>query len=251
MALSGTYVQQLFGFNGGERRLWYILHAQDTKVTHSRVRKDHFTYYIHDPTLTHPTYNKLPIMLSGALYFRSAELGKTPWRVKLFYYTQLDILLKSVNCLLDNVLALGISALFITAVGYSAIMFALLAQYESLFACCYLATVSVAVTLVGFSVYKYSEIVEGLSADLVKEVQEQASEQIREHVALRHITHTGSGGHRSSYFGRNFRRLPLRLDMKPLGRVEKGSSVAWMEQIVETTASAIFMVTLGNTRIAF
>ena len=191
-------------------------------------------------------------MRSGALYFSSVELRKTPWRVKLFYYTQLDILLNSVNCFLDNVLVLGVSALFIPAVGYSAIMFALLAQSESLFACCYLATVYVAVTFAGFFIYKYSEVVQGLSEDLVKEVQKQASEQIRKQAALRRIAHTGSSSHhRISYLGRNFRRMPLRLDMQPFGWIAKGSSVSWMEQIIEKTVSAIFMVTLGDTRIIF
>ena len=169
----------------------------------------------------------------------------------MLYYSQIDILLNSVNHFLGTVLAMGVSALFITAVGYSAIMFALLAQYESLFACCYLATVSVMLTLVGFSVYKYSEVIESLSEDLVKEVQKQASKQIREEIALRRIADASGNGHRISYFGRNFRRMPLRLDMKPFGRVETGTSVTWLAQIVENIVSAIFMVTLGDGRIMF
>ena len=146
---------------------------------------------------------------------------------------------------------MSISAVFITAVGYNAVIFALVAQSESIFACCFLAVASVMGTLVGFAVYKYSEVVESLSEDLVKEVQKQASMQIRDQIAIRGVVDTSGNGHRVSYFGRNFRRMPLRLDMKPFGRVETGTSVTWLEQIVENTVSAIFMVTLGDARILF
>ena len=152
---------------------------------------------------------------------------------------------------LDIVVVLCVSAIFITAVGYNAIIFALLAESESLFACCFLAVASVIVTLVGFSVYKYSEVAESLSEDLVKRVESEASMSIREQVALLRVPDASGNGHRISYFGRNFRRNPLRLDMKPFGRIEKGTSLKWLAQIVENTVSAIFMITLGDTRIIF
>ena len=145
------------------------------------------------------------------------------------------------NSFLDVALVMSISAIFITAVGYNAIISALLAQSENLFACCFLAVASGIVTSVGFSVYKYSEVVESLSENLVKEVQNEASMRIREQIALRRVADISGNGHRISYFGRNFRRIPLRLDMKPFGRVEAGTSETWLAQVIDNILCLLFL----------
>ena len=170
----------------------------------------------------------------------------------MLYLAQLRILVDALNSFLAGVTVLCVAALFTTAVAYNAILFALLVRSESLFACFFLATASALVTLVGFSLFASSEAVEAMSKNLIEELHKRASRWVRQRMVLRcFVTRANNNGHPSSYFGRNFQRMPFRLEMKPFRRVEKGTSVTWMQQIIENTVNAIFMVSLGDSRMLF
>ena len=154
---------------------------------------------------------------------------------------------------------LGLSALFTTAVAYNAVIFAFMARWENFFVCCFMFGGSVFVTLIGFSVLKYAEQIESLSEQVVKELQEVGARHYSRLMTQRHqraMKNCGeiSGGYsayiqRGSRWERNFRRMPLRLQVKPFGMVKVGHSVVWIQQIIENSVSAIFMVTVLNKRL--
>lgn len=189
-----------------------------------------------------------------------------PWEGKLLLYTQVDILRVAANSCLEGITVLLVTTLFVTAVGYNAIIVALLRQSEGFYSCSFLTVASVMVTMGGYTIYSYAETVECLSENFVKMMQTRAADQIRQHKTRRRIAQrsssggsiencdndgskTGDYGHWSSYIARNFRRMPLRLEMRPFGRVQNGGSVTWVEQVVENTVNAIFMITLGDVRV--
>ena len=113
---------------------------------------------------------------------------------------------------------------------------------------------SALVTLLGFSILKYAECTEDLSKQVGKELEVRAARYysrlmiLRKQRAPRSENSGGYSAHvqKGIRFKRNFKRMPLRLEVKPFGTVKTGHSVDWIQQIIENTVSAIFMVTVPD-----
>ena len=187
------------------------------------------------------------------------------WEEKLGYYAQLAILMNTINSFLEGFMPICISALFTTAVAYNAMIFAFLAQSNNVFVSCFMMTASMVVTFIGFSIFKYAELMESLSHSLVKELQMSALLDIRRRMFLRNLAQTrkvdGSGDGitssaiycqgSSSGFKRNFQRMPLKLQVQPFGTIKTGHAATWIQQIIDNTVSAIFMVKVMDPRMIF
>ena len=179
-----------------------------------------------------------------------------PWEEKHFYYALLSILANTLDSFLGGFAPLFMAAIFTTAVGYNAIAFALLTQSGNRFACGFMIVASVVVTSVGYEILKFSEVSESLSESLMKDLQKGAIVIIRGKIDFRRAAGPSSRArsdcHRwNRYLERNFRRMPLRLMVRPFGWVMKGHCLTWLQQIIENTVTAIFMVTLGDNRLFF
>ena len=173
--------------------------------------------------------------------------------------------MNTINSFLEGFMPICISALFTTAVAYNAMIFAFLAQSENLFACCFMVAGSSLVTFIGFSIFKYAELTESLSQGVAKELQLNAAADFHRRMTRRNLRQVrdedGDNGiglgsmmypeSNSSGFRRNFQRMPLRLQVEPLGAITTGHSVGWVQQIIDNTVSAIFMVTVMDSRMFF
>ena len=172
--------------------------------------------------------------------------------------------MNTLNSFLKGVMPIGIRALFANAVAYNAMFFAFLTQSESVFACCFMLAASSLVTFIGFSLFKYAELTESLSQQVAKDLQMSAAMDFRRRMNRRCVLQVGSneaadGGACSimycqssiSGFKRNFRRMPLRMQVGPFGTITTGHSVEWVQQIIDNTVSAIFMVTVMGRRMLF
>ena len=172
--------------------------------------------------------------------------------------------MNTLNSFLQSFMPICISALFITAVAYNAMIFAFLAQSKNFYVCCFMVSGSSLVTFVGFSIFKYAELMESLSKKVAKNLQISAARDFRCRMALLNLVRTrgdrdGSADRSSitycqsssSGFRRNFQRMPLRLQVQPFGAIKAGHGVAWIQQIIDNTVSAIFMVTVMDGRMFF
>ena len=142
------------------------------------------------------------------------------------------------------------SALFATAVACNSIVFVFVVRAESAFICCFMAIVSTFVTITGFCILKYAERTQLLSQNLAKEFEVRVYSHIRQ---LGSVSYTSSKckAQAACHFRRSFRKQCLVLHMEPFGAVKSGHAGTWIQQIIENTVTAIFMVTLGENRIFF
>ena len=172
--------------------------------------------------------------------------------------------MNTINSFLKGFMPICLSAFFTTAVAYNAMFFAFLTQTENVFACCSMVAGSSLVTFIGFFIFKYAELIESLSQQVAKDLQMSAVMDFRRRMARRCFLQVRSnegidGGtssimycqSSSSGFKRNFRRMPLRVHMHPFGTITTGHAVQWVQQIIDNTVSASFVVTVMGRRMLF
>ena len=170
--------------------------------------------------------------------------------------------MNTMNSLLEGFMPICISALFTTAVAYNAMIFVFLAQFNNLFVCYFMITASSIVTFIGFSIFKYAELMESLSQQVAKDVQMRAYRDWRLRITLKNLNQARDGDaygwigvmpcpSSNSRFERNFQRMPMRLQVVPFGAIKKGHAGSWIQRIIENTAEVILMVTVMDNRMLF
>ena len=142
------------------------------------------------------------------------------------------------------------SGIFATVLTFNAMIFAFVVMgAENPVAFGFMVIASPFLTMTGFTALKYAERTQLLSQSLTKELEVRVYSQVRQ---------VGSDGANSKCnsqaggrFRRSFRKQCLVIHMEPFGAVKSGHAVTWIQQIIENTVTAIFMVILGENRIFF